>query len=113
MPSIDANINFQEEDEAANKMMSNGLNESRMRHVEIRHRIARDAVDGEVDWLEYVTSGGAWRGRSRQDIIRMLRFTKEEEISVECLQPEVGREFVTIRIPKAGSMPVYVSPLRR
>ena len=56
MPPLDLNIYIHEDNEGAIKMASNRFSSRRTRHVDIKHHVVRDAVDGGVVRIEYVKS---------------------------------------------------------
>ena len=60
-PPIDDNIVIGEDKEEAIKMATNRLSSRRMRHVDVKHHIVRDAVEGGVVLIRSVGSRGCRR----------------------------------------------------
>ena len=56
-PPIDVAIELYEDNEGAIKMAKNRFSSRRTRHVDIKHHIVRDAIEGGVVHIEYVRSG--------------------------------------------------------
>ena len=56
VPPIDYNIRVHEDSEGAIKMVENRLSSRRARHIDVKHHIVRDAVDGAIIRVEYVKS---------------------------------------------------------
>ena len=57
VPPIDYNIRVHEDNEGAIKMAGNRFSSRRSRHIEVKHHMVRDAVDGGMIHVEYVKSG--------------------------------------------------------
>ena len=56
--SIDYNIRVHEDNGSAIKMAENRFSSRRTRHIDVKHHMVRDAVDGGIIRIEYVKSGG-------------------------------------------------------
>ena len=57
VPPIDCNINIHEDNEGAIKMAEKRFSSRPTRHIDVKHRMVRDAVDGGKIHVEYVRSG--------------------------------------------------------
>ena len=55
-PPIDERIRIHEDNEGAIKMAKNRFSSRRTRHVDVKHHIVRDAIDGGVVSVEHVRS---------------------------------------------------------
>ena len=58
VPPIDYNIRVHEDNEGAIKMAENRFSSRRTRHIDVKHHMVRDAVDGGIIRVEYVKSRG-------------------------------------------------------
>ena len=56
VPPIDYNIRVHENNEGAIKMAENRFSSRRTRHIDVKHHMVRDAVDGGIIRVEYVKS---------------------------------------------------------
>ena len=56
VPPIDYNIRVHEDNEGAIKMAENRFSSRRTRHIDVKHHMVRDAVDGGIIRVEYVKS---------------------------------------------------------
>ena len=56
VPPIDYNIRVHEDNEGAIKMADNRFSSRRRRHIDVKHHMVRDAVDGGIIRVEYVKS---------------------------------------------------------
>ena len=56
-PPIDDNIVTREDNEGAINMATNHFSTRRTRHVDVKHHIVRDTVEGGVVQIHYVKSG--------------------------------------------------------
>ena len=54
VPPIDYNIRVHEDNESAIKMAENRFSSRRTRHIDVKHHMVRDAVDGGMIRVEYV-----------------------------------------------------------
>ena len=55
---IGHNIRVHEDNEGAIKMANNSFSSRRTRPIDVKHHMVRDAVEGGMIRVEYVTSGG-------------------------------------------------------
>ncbi|CAN0477362.1 unnamed protein product [Ascophyllum nodosum] len=55
VPPIDYNIRVHEDNEGAIKMAENRFSSRRTRHIDVKHHMVRDAVDGGIIRVEYVS----------------------------------------------------------
>ena len=55
-PPIDYNIRFHEDNEGAIKMVENRFSSRRTEHINLKHQMVRDAVDGGIIRVEYIKS---------------------------------------------------------
>ena len=56
VPPIDYNIRVHEDNEGAMKMAENRFSSRRTRHIDVKHHMVRDAVNGGIIRVEYVKS---------------------------------------------------------
>ena len=56
VPPIDYNIRIHEDNEGIIKMAENRFSSRRTRHIDVKHHMVRDAVDGGIVRVEYVKS---------------------------------------------------------
>ena len=56
VPRIDYNIRIHEDNEGAMKMAENRFSSRRTRHIDVKHHMVRDALDGEIIRVEYIKS---------------------------------------------------------
>ena len=56
VPPIDYNIRVHEDNKGAIEMVENRLSSRRIRHIDVKHHMVRDAVDGGIIRVEYVKS---------------------------------------------------------
>ena len=56
VPPIDYNIRVHEDNEGAIKMAENRFSSRQTRHIDVKHHMVRDAVDGGIIRVEYIKS---------------------------------------------------------
>ena len=57
VPPIDYNIRVHEDNEGSINMAENRSSSRRTRHIDVKHHMVRDAVDGRIICVGYVKSG--------------------------------------------------------